>query len=546
MKKTVSDSDFPNPVAVDRRVPPTVLIAVALFMALMGLYWQTAWSMVEIWWRSETFAHGFLILPIALYLVWTKRGELSQQTANINLYGLMLLMVCGAFWFVSNLVDIAVIQQLMFTAMIPTVVLTMFGWSITRIILFPLCFLFFMVPFGERLIPSLIEFTAFFTIRSIQLTGIPIYWEGNHLSLPTGNWSVVEACSGIRYLIASIALGSLYCYISFQSQLKRATFFSLFVIVPIIANGLRAFMIVMIGHFSSMKLATGVDHIIYGWVFFGVVMFILFYICSFWADPEPTTEKVKDADGEARPEASNEASKGVHADESGVQSNSTASPTSNLGSALRFSRVVAPIAFALVGVWPLMAYQDQSTADGNIVTKLSELPTELGSWRLENQPLTDWQPIYTGASVELRAVYRKGNQRVGVFLEHYPQQHQDAELINSQNVLVEERSNWKQVEDSIFEVPGVDGLEQVKQARLKSNTTNLIVWSWYHLAGKNTVNDYLGKLYGAYGKIVRGDESATGVILYMKYDDTVEQPQRTLSEVSGLLVPWLTANGIHE
>ena len=72
-----------------------------------------------------------------------------------------------------------------------------------------------------------------------------------------------------------------------------------------------------------------------------------------------------------------------------------------------------------------------------------------------------------------------------------------------------------------------------------SSNTNLIVWSWYHLAGKNTVNDYLGKLYGVYGKLQKGDESATGVILFMEYDDTVEQQQQNLSAFSALLVPWL-------
>ena len=49
------------------------------------------------------------------------------------------------------------------------------------------------------------------------------------------------------------------------------------ILVPIVANWLRAYMIVMIGHLSNNKLAVGVDHIIYGWVFFGIVMLLLFW-----------------------------------------------------------------------------------------------------------------------------------------------------------------------------------------------------------------------------------------------------------------------------
>jgi hypothetical protein len=58
------------------------------------------------------------------------------------------------------------------------------------------------------------------------------------------------------------------------------------VVVPIVANWLRAYMIVMIGHTSGMELATGVDHLIYGWLFFGLVMFIMFWIGSYWREDE--------------------------------------------------------------------------------------------------------------------------------------------------------------------------------------------------------------------------------------------------------------------
>jgi hypothetical protein len=69
-------------------------------------------------------------------------------------------------------------------------------------------------------------------------------------------------------------------------------------IVPVIANGLRAYMIVMIGHLSSMQLATGVDHIIYGWLFFGLVMFLMFWIGSYWReDTEPPHVATVNPDG---------------------------------------------------------------------------------------------------------------------------------------------------------------------------------------------------------------------------------------------------------
>ena len=132
------------------------------------------------------------------------------------------------------------------------------------------------------------EHTANFTVFALRLTGIPVYREGLFFTLPSGSWSVVEACSGLRYLIASLTLGLLYAYLTYRSFARRAIFIAFSVIVPIVANWLRAYMIVMIGHLSSMKYAVGVDHLIYGWLFFGVVMLILFWVGSFWReDLEP-------------------------------------------------------------------------------------------------------------------------------------------------------------------------------------------------------------------------------------------------------------------
>jgi exosortase len=95
------------------------------------------------------------------------------------------------------------------------------------------------------------------------------------MSLPTGEFEVAAACSGIRYLIASITFGCLYAYLTLRSGWRRALFVALAAVIPILANGLRAYGIVMLAHLSDMRWAVGVDHIIYGWLFFAVVISVL-------------------------------------------------------------------------------------------------------------------------------------------------------------------------------------------------------------------------------------------------------------------------------
>ena len=148
------------------------------------------------------------------------------------------------------------------------------GREVAKAIMFPLGFLLLGVPMGEALIPPLMEWTADFTVAALQLSGIPVFREGLLFRDPSGNWSIVEGCSGVRYLIASFTVGVLFAYLSYRRAWKRLLFAAMSIIVPIIANGLRAYLIVMIAHLSNNQLAHGVDHFIYGWVFFGLVMLL--------------------------------------------------------------------------------------------------------------------------------------------------------------------------------------------------------------------------------------------------------------------------------
>jgi exosortase A len=235
-----------------------IILAFAIaLLASIALYFDTARSIVTIWNTSDTFAHGYIIFPISAWLIWKRRDLLAKMSPAPFFPAALLLAACGFGWLLADLGGVQVVKQYALVAMIPTILLLLLGWKITWSMAFPLFFLFLAVPFGEIFIDPLIHFTADFT--AVQMTGIPILRNGTNFELPSGNWAVVEACSGVRYLISSVTLGSLYAYLTYRSRLKQGLFILFSIIVPIIANGLRAFMIVMIGHFSGMTLAVGVD-----------------------------------------------------------------------------------------------------------------------------------------------------------------------------------------------------------------------------------------------------------------------------------------------
>ena len=496
--------------AATKPLVPALLCATTLLATLL-LFWPTAWSMVQIWERSETFAHGYVILPISLWLVWRKRAALALVVPRSDWRGLPLLALLGLAWLLARVADVQVVQQLAFVAILPTLVFTCLGWPLVRVILFPLLFLFFAVPMGEGLIPPLMEFTAMFTVTALRLTGLPVYWEGLYFSIPSGNWSVVEACSGVRYLIASVTIGSLFAYLTYRSYWRRALFIFLAVLVPILANGLRAYMIVMIGHLSDMKLAQGVDHFIYGWLFFGLVMLLLFWIGSRWSEQEVSAREA-----------------------AGVQDERISSIPAS-----RFA-VIALASLAILVVWPVWSAQLEQERSQRVPGQF-EAAAPIGSngWVGAGHDWLDWKPRYISPEQEIQAGYRLDDRPVGMYLAFYGRQQQDAELVNSQSVMVvQKHPHWREVDRRKVDIDLPGQTLRVQQARLAGPGQRILVWHWYWLEGTHTSNNVLAKLIEARNRLQGGRHPSVGIVLYTPYEHDRDGAERHLQAfVDAMLEP---------
>ena len=479
------------------------LMALPLGM-IVALYWSTAVSMVDIWRRSDTFAHGYVIVPIALALVWRKRRELAQLAPAPDLLGFLALAGLGLCWLVAAAAQVQVLQQYAIMGMVAAAVLALAGRRVALELAFPLGFLLFAVPFGEAFLPRLMDWTADATVAALKLSGIPVYREGTTFAIPSGQWSVVEACSGLRYLIASVTVGALYSYLTYRRLWKQALFMALAVVVPIVANFARAYLIVMIGHLSGMKLAVGVDHFLYGWVFFGLVIGLLFWLGSFWRDGPGALPA---APRQPAPRAAD-------------------APT---------MRLAAIAAAALLIPWPLYAsYLDR--ADERHVGLAA--PRAVAGWALEPDASLPWRPQYAGAAASAFAVYRKGDARVALHIAYYRNQRQGAELVSALHALNGgEKSGWSALGSASRQVQVAAAGFEVRETALRSAQGRLLIWDWYRFAGRDSSNPYLAKAMLARDKLLgRGDDSAA-LVLAAPYEARAADAAEALRRFTGDMLP---------
>ena len=232
-----------------QRLAPGLLLLAAVLL----LFRETAVAMVTIWERSETFAHAFLVPPIVLWLVWRRRATLAVLAPRPAPWVLLPMAAVALLWLLAELASVNAATQFALVAMLVLTVPLVFGLEVAKALTFPLMFSFFAVPVGEFMVPNMMEWTASFTVAALQFTGVPVLREGLQFVIPTGNWSVVEACSGVRYLIASFMVGTLFAYLNYQSTKRRVIFMAVSLLVPIVANWFRAYLIVMLGHMSGNK-----------------------------------------------------------------------------------------------------------------------------------------------------------------------------------------------------------------------------------------------------------------------------------------------------
>ena len=391
----------------------------------LGLVWvglilafSSDWLMMaQHWWDSSTYNHILLVPPILVWLVSLRAAELRKLNPAPWAPGLLIVAAGVVLWVLGRFAGFSLVQQAGAVAMLPGSLITLLGPRVALGLLFPLAYMAFLVPFGDELVPQLQMVTATLTIGLVKLSGIPAVIDGVFIDTPAGLFEVAEACSGVKFLIAMIALGALVANVCFRSWNRRLLFMALCVVAPILANGVRAWGTIFAAQYVGVEKAGGFDHIVYGWFFFALVIAAVLGLAWRHFD-RAVDDPMIDAH---------------------------AILAMKLPAWLNGGRFAAPLAIVLGGALVLGGQAWARTAEGLLAPMPRQifLPEVTGWSRVDYGPSVPWEPRAAGAEHRLLGRYADGEGRtVDVFLALYPAQTEGREASGFGEGALPENSEW--------------------------------------------------------------------------------------------------------
>ena len=503
---TATDAQFAGSQPSPFNVPNAWLWPLALFAAGLGLililFFAPIQDAVYLWSNRSAYNHCYLIIPISLFLLWDNRRELAGSVPRPSQWGLVGILGFSAVWIFAAAAGIAEGEHIAIVGLIQALIIAIFGVRIYRQNLIAFLYLWLLVPTGTFLLPTLQQIALVQTEFLLNISSIPNFVEGFIVEVPTGRYHIAPGCAGLNFILSSIALTPLYAYLIYQSWIKRFAAMAIMLIVAMVANAIRIFAIIALAEWSNRKIDIVDDHLLYGWGFFAVVLFVMGWLGLKFEDPPKKHSASQKAE---RP-------------------------------SIQKSRVITLGLIAIALILPAPLYY-QSTQRDLVVAPVSlEWPQKAGDWTLDATS-QDWQADFPMAHDLLRTGYSNGVTNLDVNIAYYWQQIEGRELISGTNLpggaepwFVQTRStrninlNGKTL--TILEYVST----QEPNARL--------VWHWYWIDNQFITSSALAKLRQAKVSLLGGEPRAASIMISTPIRSTVADTAEELTAFVEAGVPF--------
>ncbi len=458
------------------RWPVTIAMVTFGLVSVIAIYWMPSSAAVSVWTNSTTYNASYLVMPITIYFVWLRRQDVARLTPRPHAPGFFYILCFGLFGLVSQAADVQLGQQLAVVGTIQAMLLTMLGWRIFKALLFPVLFLWLLVPTWDFLLPALMRMVAALTVAGVAVTGLDAGAEGYLITVARKQYSIIAECAALDFLIGALMISLVFGALMYQSFHKRLILIVIALFTALAANLFRTISVILITHHSGGGIDLVSSHQTYGWCVFFVATLLLMWGGYRFRDKA-------EHDNEAAPEH---------------ESHGPAASPARLFLVLAAAISATGLAPAY-GVWFL-------SPDGISGEAVVCLPLKTGPWR--KTAASDWRPVVPGEEVaRFHHGYAHEGRNVDLYVAYFTRQRQGSELVGWRNRMADGETWYLRSRDRVD--------IRVNGAPVRAITTGLgngerrrLVWHWYWVDGEFTGSRPWAKLLQARAELFNGERRA--------------------------------------
>lgn len=431
-----------------------------LAVCVVGL-WPTVVSLTRIWRDMFEYHHGMVIAAISIIWLWRIRRDIDACSVRPVRAAWPLVAFALLLWTIAYRANSELMQQMLLPLIPLAAVYAAAGQQVCRRVAVPLAYLYFAIPVWDQLLPLLQSLTTVVSESVLGVMGVPVQVEGHHVTIPSGRFSIVEGCSGRRYLVIALAFVAMAAAIEGLRWRRTLALMAIATVLALVTNWVRVITIIYAGHLTQMQsYLVATEHRSFGYALFIPLLPALLWVAR--------RLRRGQADVPATPQA--------------VETERRSRPAD------------WAIAIALMAL-PILVW---SRPPGSETTaQLGAMPVATGAWQGPLPAAAAWQPQFVAPTEERRAAYAVGSQRVEVYLNVYALQTQGRELVFHRNSVVPPE-RFTQVR----RLPARAGAPAGELAAERDGT-RWVVTRGYEVGGWRTASEAMAQLFYGLHAIAR-------------------------------------------
>ena len=249
---------------------------------LIAMYWEVGQVFVERWLANSTFYHCMLVPPLAAWLLWRRKDELTCSEGKPSAWGFVLLVMGLLLYLASARTGVRMAAGMAFPVIVAGIVGAVYGRRVLRIAALPLGLLIFAIPFPQHVIGMVAmpmqQVSAVMTGKVAPLLGLQVVQHGINLDLHGFVFVVADECSGMHSLVALLLTGVVLIELSDLRSYRKVAAIAVIPPIVLLANVVRLTVVLLIAEYFGPEMALGAvvhgfsDIIVY---FTAVIAFIL-------------------------------------------------------------------------------------------------------------------------------------------------------------------------------------------------------------------------------------------------------------------------------